>query len=395
VLDILLFAIIGLVLGVIAGLIPGVHPNMIVLLVPALLSLNINPLNLIVMITALGVTNAIVDFIPSIFLGAPEGGTEFSVLPGHRMLLHGFGYEAVKLTVIGGVGSVFVILLLLPFMVFFVPPLFVFAKPYIYLLLLFIVLLMVLTESGKKKIYASLLFLVSGLIGIYTNRLPIDSSMILFPMLSGFFGLSMLILQLHSGTKIAKQHFGKIIIPNRLRNRSILFGSLGGILSGFLPGVGSSEIATISTVDKNDKSFLVTLGALTTANIIFSILTLWLIGRARSGVAVAINQISEIGINEILIILSVCVLSVGIGAIITLKLAKFFARKIERIDYNTASKLVIFLIIFLVFLFTGPFGLLVLATTASLGIIANLLGVKRGNLMGVLILPTMLFYAAL
>jgi putative membrane protein len=253
---------------------------------------------------------------------------------------------------------------------------------------------MVLTEgSNKKRAFASALFLASGLVGLSIGTLPLNSTLVLFPIFSGFFGVSTLLLQLKSKTRVAKQHFGKIMLPARLRNRSVIFGSLGGILAGFLPGVGSSEIATMATVDKNDKSFLVTLGALTTANMIFSILTLWLIGRARSGVAIAIGEISQIGFPEVSVIIAVAVLSVGFAALITLKTSKIFAARLGKINYNTVSKLVIVIVIALVFIFTGFLGLLLLLTATALGLLANLLGVKRGNLMGVLILPTILFYA--
>lgn len=392
-LEILLFAALGIVVGIAVGLVPGIHPNMIVLLVPLLISLDIEPVNLIALITALGVTNSIVDFIPSILLGAPEAGNELSVLPGHKLLIRGFGYEAIKLTVVGCVGSVIIVMALLPAMVLAVPALFSVVRPFIYLLLLFIVLLMVLTEGGIRRVYAALFFLASGAIGLSMDKLPIDSTLLLFPVFSGFFGLSTLMLQLRTKTKIRPQHFDKIILPARLRNRSILFGSIGGIFAGFLPGVGSSEIATMSTVDKNDRSFLVTLGALTTANIIFSVLALWLIERTRSGVAVAISQVAEIGVAEMLVIISVSVLSVGVAAIATLKLAKLFVRRLERVNYSFVSKAIILFIILVTFVFAGFVGLLLLTATASLGLLANLLSVKRGNLMGVLILPTMLFYA--
>lgn len=390
-----MFALLGILLGVFMGLVPGVHPNMIILLVPLLVSLDIGPLSLVAMITAMGVTNSVVDFIPSILLGAPEGGSELSVLPGHKLLLGGFGYDAVKLTVIGSIGSLLVVLLLLPVMALAIPMLFDFARPVIYLFLLFIVLLMILTEGGEGKIYAALLFLASGTIGLQLDRFPVDSTLALFPVFSGFFGISMLVLQTRSRTKIAKQRFSRIAIGSRLRNRSILLGSLGGIFSGFLPGVGSSEVATLATVDKNDKSFLVTLGALTTANIIFSILTLWLISRPRSGVAVAISQVAEIGLPEVLVIIAVCMLSVGVGSIVTLRLAGVFVIRLEKINYTAVSRLVIAAVVGLVFFFTGFFGLLLLVTATALGILASMLGVKRGNLMGILILPTMLFYAGL
>ncbi len=147
-LEIILFLFLGILIGVIMGLIPGIHPNMIVLAVPLLASFSIGNLPLLAFIVAIGITNTMIDFIPSIFFGAPESGKELSTLPGHRMLMRGHGYDAIKLTVVGGVGAVIFIALLLPLLILIVPIAFVTLRPIIYLLLLAIVLLMILTEKG-------------------------------------------------------------------------------------------------------------------------------------------------------------------------------------------------------------------------------------------------------
>jgi putative membrane protein len=391
-LDILLFLALGVVFGIIMGLIPGIHPNMIILAVPVLAALNLGSMNVLAFIVSMGITNSIVDFIPSILLGAPDPGKELAVLPGHRLLLNGYGYEAIKLSVIGSLGGIIFVAVAFPLLMLVIPSIYAAAGPYIYIFLVSIVLLMILSEHGKKKIYAAAVFFSSGLIGLIINRLPIDATMILFPVFAGFFAVSMLLLQLRSNTKIPKQRQGQHFISSRLVNKSVIFGSLGGIAAGFLPGVGSSEIATIATVDKNEKSFLITVGALTTANTILSIVCLFLINRTRSGLAVAINQLVQIGFSDVFFIIAVSVVSAGIGCAITLFTAKKFASKIVKINYSMLSVAVISLIFILTLFFTGILGLILLAVCTALGIAANLQCIKRGSMMGVLILPTILFY---
>ncbi len=251
---------------------------------------------------------------------------------------------------------------------------------------------MILTEVGKNKVIAVFIFFASGMIGLLSSKFPLDNTLILFPIFSGFFGLSMLFLQIRDKTKIPKQNNKKIIFSRRSLNRSVVLGSLGGIFSGFLPGVGSSEIATLATVEKNDKSFLTTIGALSMANIILSILSLWLIGKSRSGLAIVVNQLAEIGFNEVIFIMLLSLVIVGIAAIITLKLTKSFLSVIQKIKYDYISKFVIIIIVVSTFIFTGFYGLFLLLLCTSLGIFVNTSRVKRGNLMGVLILPTILFY---
>ncbi len=389
--EILLFTILGLIVGILFGLIPGLHPNTIVLLVPMLAQLSIAPLALIAFVVALGISNTFVDFIPSILLGAPGAGSELSVLPGHKLLMEGNGYDAVKLAVIGGLGSIILVTILLPLILFTIPSVYETSRPFTYALLIFIVLVMVSREKGLKKATALLCFLLAGLIGIFSSSLPVDNGVLLFPIFSGFFGVSILIFSSKQKAKIPKRK-REVSVTGRQQRRAIVFGGLGGIVSGLLPGVGSSEIASFASVDKNGKSFLMTLGAITISNTLLSIMALWLIQKSRSGIATVLEQLVQIGFNEFIFIAAVALLVAGLSAIITLKLAKRSISIIEKLDYSLVSKIVIVFIVAMTVLFSGLFGMLLLATCAALGIFARLAGIRRSVLMGVLILPTIVFY---
>ena len=391
-LELFLFLLAGIICGVFFGLIPGVHPNTIILFVPFFLSLSLSPLYLITFIVALGITNSIVDTIPSILLGAPDAGNELSVLPGHKMLLRGQGYDAIKLTVVGSFYSILFVFALLPVFVVLLPPLFSVAKPYIYLLLIGIVGIMILTENGKKKIVALILFFMSAAIGLIADKIPINGVILLFPIFAGLFGLSQLLLGIKNKIKLPKQKISEFDVSRKTITKSSFLGTLAGSATGFLPGVGTSEISSLATVDKNEKSFLITLGAITTANTILSVLALWLIERSRSGLAVAIDQLFNIGFDEVLLILFVVLIAGGVSIILALILAKRFVKIIEKIDYVRVSILVCVILFSLTVVFTGFYGALLLGTCSALGIFTNLIGVKRSILMGVLILPTILFY---
>src|SRR3989338_8821591 len=97
--ELILFSSAGLILGVFFGLVPGLHPNTIILFTPFIASLIDNPLFAVAFLVAMGVSNVIVDFIPSILIGAPDAEKELTILPGHRFLMSGRGYGAVKLCV--------------------------------------------------------------------------------------------------------------------------------------------------------------------------------------------------------------------------------------------------------------------------------------------------------
>ena len=388
----LIFAmLLGIAFGFLLGLAPGIHPNTTILLLPLFLAIGFSSLPLLIFLASMAITNAISDIIPSILLGAPDN--ELSVLPGHRMLLLGQGYQAIKLSVIGSIGAIIFVTALMPIIFFGLPNLYAIIKPYIFLLLILISAFLIYTEKGaNKKAVALLCFLLAGIIGLFSQRLPIDNNLVLFPILSGFFGISMLLLQIKSKTEIPEQKEGELYISKKTINRSVIFGSLGGVLSGFLPGVGSSQIAAIATIDKNDRSFLITNAAINAANALMAMLSLYLISKPRSGVAVMIEQAMNIGFNESLIIIAVSLAAAGIAALLTLKSAKIFVKLIRKIDYSKISIAIITLLVFLTFLFTGFYGLLLLATCTALGIFVNLSGIRRGLLMGALIIPTILFY---
>jgi TctA family transporter len=100
------------------------------------------------------VTHTFLDFIPSVFLGAPEGDTALSVLPGHRLLLKGMGYEAVKLSAFGSLMSVFLALcMIFPLRLVMGSPLYAYEKlqGVIFFILLIVVTMLVFTERGEPE----------------------------------------------------------------------------------------------------------------------------------------------------------------------------------------------------------------------------------------------------
>ncbi|MDP3065250.1 MAG: tripartite tricarboxylate transporter permease [Methanobacteriaceae archaeon] len=63
----------------------------------------------------MSICHALLEFIPSMFLGVPEEGTMLSVMPGHHMLLQGREKEKIRLVALGGFGSILVTIALYPF----------------------------------------------------------------------------------------------------------------------------------------------------------------------------------------------------------------------------------------------------------------------------------------
>jgi len=397
ILDILLLAFVGVAGGVVSGMIPGIHPNALaaftISLLPLLLTLA-SPQAAIVFIVAMAITHTFVSFVPSVFLGMPEGETALSVLPGHRYLMAGRGLEAIYLTLIGGIGVILLSLLLLPILIFMLPVLYAHVQSYIAYILLFVFILMIFTERGKGKIVGVFVFLLSGLLGFLTLSPTISSQHMLFPVFTGLFGLSTLTISYNSGVSIPPQN--QEIFVNSLPVKGIVKGFFSGLVVGILPGIGASQAGVVVhqlTRGKGLKEFLVALGGINTVAALFSLLSLYLISHPRSGTAIAVEQIvGTLGFSEFLLLVATTMFAGGVAVITTLKLARHFASFIQKVDYN---KLVLIIIIFLagttVFL-TGLVGLLVLFTATGIGLLPPLLGVKRTHAMGVLMLPIMFWF---
>jgi len=111
--DLILACFIGIFCGAVTGLIPGIHVNTVGAFVFASSTFLLNfhsPETISVFLISMSISHALLEFIPSMFLGVPEEGTVLSILPGHQMLLQGRGKEAIRLVALGGFGSVLVII---------------------------------------------------------------------------------------------------------------------------------------------------------------------------------------------------------------------------------------------------------------------------------------------
>lgn len=392
-LEIILFLFLGIFFGTITGLIPGVHINLIGAFLVSLSVTTfylINPLYLIVFIASMAITHTFVDFIPSIFLGCPDTDTELSILPGHELLKKGQGYEAIILTCYGSLAAVF-ILILISF-----PSILVISKIYGLLSFLIpyilIVVSIVLIFSEKNKSSALFIFLLTGFLGLSVLNMVESSEKMLLPLLTGLFGSSMLLISIKNKTQVPKQKITK----SKTNLIKPLIGSvIASPICSFLPGLGSGQAAIIgNSISRTDiKGFLVLIGATNTLVMGFSFISLYVISRTRTGAAVAIQDIIGSMSWEILVLILIIVtLSGVISFFLTEFLAKFFSRNIKKINYTLISLITLALLLVIVSLVSGFIGLVVLIASTFTGIYAISLGVRRTNMMGVLLIPTILVY---
>jgi len=384
----------GIFAGTITGLIPGIHINLVGALLVSLSisSLSfINPIYLVVFISAMAITHTFIDFIPSIFLGCPDTETVLSVLPGHEMLRNGKGYEAILLTSYGSLAAVFILLFITFPLIFIILKVYDFLRILIPYILIFIFGFMIFIERKKFSTFSVLL--ITGFLGWSVLNFPENYlKQPLLPLLTGLFGSSMLVLSIKNKPIIPKQ---KITKPKTNIKKPIIASLIASPLCGFLPGLGSGQAAIIgNTISKTDrKGFLVLLGATNTLVMGFSFIALYTISKTRTGAAAAIKDL--IGIletNVLILIIFIVFISGIISFFLIKKLAEFFSKKINKINYSLLSFIILIILIIVVFLISGFFGLIVLIVSTLTGIYCISLGVKRTNMMGCLLIPTILFY---
>ncbi len=399
-LEILIAVLLGILAGIFTGITPGVHINLVSLLVvssAAYLSNIFSFTSLGVFIISMAITHTFLDTLPAIFLGAPESETAMSVLPGHRLLLKGMGYEAVKLTIIGSLFSLLAALFLFPLFIFLVPYIYEKIQVYIGYALIVIMLYMILIEKGTdKKLWSFFIFMISGVLGLIVLTMP-NLGQPLFPLLSGLFGVSMLIVSLMQKSKIPKQKItDELKVSNKESAKAVGAATLTGSFVSFFPGLGPAQAAVIGSQivgSLENYAFLILVGGINTVNMAVSLVSLYTIEKARNGAVLAIMEIlPSINFKILLLFIAATLFAGGIATFLTLYLAKFFVKLMEKVNYQKLCISVIIFITLLVFYFSSWIGLLILLASTAIGIIPNVLNIKRSHNMGCLILPVILFF---
>ncbi|TLZ52184.1 MAG: hypothetical protein E6K18_03400 [Methanobacteriota archaeon] len=301
---ILLLSLLGTVAGLATGLVPGIHVNNVALLVlaasPAILgSLEASVggegvLLLAAFLVAASAAHGMSSLLPSVFLGAPDEDTALSVLPGHRLLVQGRGYEAVLLAARGALLATFLAIpMLLPFRLLLGSPVNGYAKlrPVLPLVLLLLVVLLVAMEGRsseepsrrlRKRAWAVGLLLLAGLLGWIVLRpgvledawVPVPvagGSLILFPLFTGLFGLPTLLMAARTRGRLPPQILGPADpLPDWRRTRAVLSGTLAGAAVSWFPGLGGSNATVVAQLlaggepqedPDADREFLLAAGA--------------------------------------------------------------------------------------------------------------------------------------
>lgn len=383
--QIIFFILSGIIFGTLTGLIPGIHINLLaIFLIYLSSSYFINPLYSLIFLMSLSITHTFVDFIPSIFLGCPDSDTELSILPGHKLLKNKRGYEAVHLSNLGGLISLGIILLLIFPSIILIPKIYIAIERIIPYLLLTIIFLTIFHE--KKKISSLKVILLTGFFGLIINYS--NCSQPLLPLLGGLFGTSNIILSIKNKTKLPQQ----IITKSKINLiRPTLASIISAPICSFLPAVGSGQSAILGNllIKQSSKQFLILIGIINTLVMSYSLITLYLINKTRTGTMVVIKELIQNLDKKYFILLVFIVLISGVLAyFVTEYLTKKIAKNFNKINYTKLSYFTLFFIFLITVLISGVVGLIILILSTLIGIYCIKQKVRRTHMMNALTIPT-------
>lgn len=378
----------GIIAGCFTGMIPGVHVN---LLATAVVAAVHTPLAAPFLVS-LAVTHATLAAIPGVLLGAPESATALGVLPGHRYLLKGMGYMAVKLTLVGSYFGLLIALTLIPVW-WRAIGLYDHLVGVMGYLLLGVSAYMILRDN--KRGWALLVYSLSGILGMVVlwGEVSVEP---LFPMLSGLFGTSTLLYGLTQTQTLPQQQIrSDIQLKKSSSLQGLLAGNAAGFIASMLPGLGSAQAAILGqhlTKDIGDHGFLILLGALTTVNFSLSLLTWLALDKARNGAVVAITTLAEPSTQLVMQLFAVALIAASTAVPLCLLLTRAALNAINHVPYAAMVWGVVALITTLVLVITGWRGLLVLIVATGVGLIPAVVRCGRAHAMGCLLLPTATYF---
>jgi len=219
----------------------------------------------------------------------------------------------------------------------------------------------------------------------------------LFPMLSGLFGISMLLTSLFNNVKIPVQRITEHIkVKKSNMMKALGAGTFAGSLTGLFPGLGAAQAAILGsqlTGNIGMYSFMILVGGINTVNFVFSLVTLYTLEKARNGAVLAVMDIvKSIDLNALILFLSAALVAGGAATFLAMSISRLFAKMISKVNYTAICLGVIVFVSVLVLIFSGWLGLFVLIVSTAVGIVPAVKNVGRNHAMGCLLLPVILYF---
>lgn len=387
--DLLLYTLVGVLLGCLAGLIPGLHSSNLSLLLTSF-GLATSQYSLVFLIIGIEVSYAFFQFLSPILFGISDDLAALSIDDDHYFVIKNLVDRAVKIIATGGVVGVLISFPLIFFSQKIYPLVYGSIKPLVGWLLLIVCIYIFWTEkTWKKKFFAVIIFLVSGIFGlIIKNSGFIPDTYLFLPVFLGLFGFSSIIARKPKATEIIYE------IPAKQKIRISFTSFLSSLFASLIPGVKRSQAAAIALetgkIGQSEER-LFALSVVSLSCMMLSILVLDSTGSVRSTLAYEINDIiGEMYFNKTLLLIGCLALAASLSSILMLLSANPLNKILSKVDKKYLKIFGFGMGLILIIYFTGWKGLLLAFTATCIGILAILLRIRSTYLMGVLLLPSII-----
>jgi putative membrane protein len=412
----ILASVAGAMIASVLACVPGLHVYNVIGLFLLSGSMAVSPGILVPLMTGMIVGYAVMSTLPSVFLAAPEESALFIVMPGQKYLMCGRGYEGVMLTACGSLAGLLILLFVVaPIASKLLPVARIVFQPHAHWILWCVICFMLMSEwpkggafgqggiekfiDGWRATGAGLFtFLLSGLLGfIILYRSPVPAAVAfqnLMPAFVGLFTLPWLIMNIVSGVRIPRQAIscsGDLGVVSLIRGA--VAGGLGGGFAAFFPvvsgGVGGF-LAGHATALRDDRAFLVSQGASRLVYYAGGLMLLFVpgLGIARGGGAWLLRGIYVPGsYHDYYMMLASMAIAGAASFIMIGPLSRGMILLLEKTNYRRLSVLSLALVTSIVLLVTGLPGLMVMFVAGATGLVPILLGSRRMNCLGVILLP--------
>jgi putative membrane protein len=370
---------IGFALGFAGGLLPGLHPNTVI---SALSSIGLDGRTLGLVIIVLLPAHTVSSYIPSVFFGVPEAGTVVAALPGQRMVQRGEGVRALRTILLSCAVSAIISCALFGPAVIAYPVAYSLIRPHMRFVLLGIAALLLLRT--KSPWLSAAIFILSGILGHASFGSGMGDPFL--PLFSGMFAMS--------GFAAWKRG----AVPRQedapADARTAWFSAAGilpGFAAGLVPGVGSpSQMAVFAAmaVRMDTAAYLAVISSIAVSQAVFSLATSAAIGKSRVGATAVLAESMDVA-AALPALLSLFLASLALAACLAYAL-RMHAAKLASLDFSRLRLVLAAYLAAITLIIDGPAGLVVLAASTGIGLLCLLLDCERTNMMGAIILPTLM-----
>ena len=304
----------------------------------------------------------------------PSGEMGPILLPGQKAVQEGKMQEAIMNFIGGALLACVLFSLTYPFYSYFIH----FETLLKKLILPFLIFTITFTiAKSKNSLKALILFIISGLYGVWMLNSGIDGNVLLGAHFTAMFGLAGLLVS----ERIPKQEINKTKIS--LNFPQAFSGFIGGILISLFPAITPAQAyVIILLMFGNSAKGLTAAGSLTLSSFLFSFQSLLFFGKGRMAIVEAIGFFD----------FSSVVFYALLAFFIVLIFCRYFIKFINQIP---KLKEIAVLLIFISLILFYPEALPFACFSLILGLSAYHFNIERVHLTGSLLLPTILWYLKL